>query len=172
MPGSNRWLILELNDTLESITYREIEAAILTTFGEVEYFIPIHHEQMGSYISTSVLMEGYAFVRDCTENRQNINNLRDQRVFMGALCVAGKFQTLTSDAIGSLKRKLKHSLKKRFSNGTRVRVLDGVFKKLVGEVISVEDNGKKIVVKIIMISREIIAPIPSTLLEEIKEVHG
>ena len=172
MPGSSRWLILELNDVFETITYREIEAAILTTFGEVEFFIPIYHELMGSYTSTSTLMEGYAFIKDSPENRQNIINLRDQRVFTGALCVRGKIQTLASEAIGVLKRKLKHSLKKRFVIGTRVRVLDGVFKKLVGEVIAVEENGKKIVIKIIMTSREIIAPIPSTLLEEIREIHG
>jgi len=163
-------LILELNDIFENITYREIEAAIVTTFGDVEYFIPIYHERMGSYTSTSTLMEGYAFVKDSPEVRQSIVNLREQRVFVGALCYSGKYQTLTSDTIGSLKRKLRNSLKKRFVIGTQIRVLGGVFKKMRGEVIAVEDNGKKIVVKIKMISREVIAPIPSTLLEKFKEV--
>ena len=170
MPGSNRWLILELNDVFENITYREIEAAIVTTFGNVDYFIHIYHERMGSYTSTSTLMEGYAFVKDSPEVRQSLSNLREQRIFLGALCYSGKFQTLSSDAIGSLKRKLKNSLKKKFVIGTQIRVLDGVFKKMRGEVIAVEDNGKKIVVKIKMISREVIAPIPSTLLEKIKDI--
>lgn len=50
-----------------------------------------------------------------------------------------------------------------------VKVLDGIFKNLIGEVMCVEDDGKKIMVKIKRISREIIAPIPATLLEKIKE---
>ena len=60
-------------------------------------------------------------------------------------------------------------MKKNFLNGIRVRVLGGVFKNLIGEVISTEDNGKKIMIKIKRISREIIAPVPATLLEEVTD---
>lgn len=168
MDVSNRWLILELNDSIENIDYRDIQVAIDTVFGDVDYFIPIHHERMGSYISTSVLIEGYVFVRDCLEVRQGIINLRGNKIFMGALFCSGKYQTVSSEVIKGLKKKLRNSLKKRLENGTLVLVLEGVFKDLIGEVIGVEDNGKKIMVKIKRISREIIAPIPSTLLKVIK----
>ena len=165
----NKWLILELND-IEDINYHEIESTIINIFGDnVDYFIPIHHERMGSYISTSVLMEGYVFVRDSEDVRQNLNNLQESRLFFGALFLSGKYQTVSSDVIGSLRKKLKNSLKRKFVVGMEVLVLDGVFKNLRGEVISIEDSGKKVMIKIKRLTREIIAPIPSTLLETIKD---
>ncbi len=169
MAKSNKWLILELNE-IEDINYHEIESTIINIFGDkVDYFIPIHHERMGSYISTSVLIDGYVFVRDCLEVRENLNNLQETRVFSGALFLSGKYQTVNSDEIGSLKKKLKNSLKRKFIVGMRVIVLDGVFKNLKGEVISIEDSGKKVMIKIKRLTREIIAPIPSTLLEYYKD---
>ena len=169
MALSDRWLILELNDSFEDIDYREIKGAIVTVFGdEVDYFIPIHHERMGSYTSTSVLMEGYVFIKDCLRVRQNMNNLHESKIFSGALLNSGKFQTVNSDIIKGLKRKLKNSLKKKMEIGAKVLILGGVFRNLCGEVIGIEENGKKIMVKIKRISREIIAPIPSTLLKEIR----
>lgn len=167
---SDPWLILELND-IENLTYKDIENAVITTFGdEVEYFIPIHHEAVGTYTSTSVLIEGYVFVRDGDAVRNSIFNLREHRVFSRALYCSGRFQTVPSEKILDLKKKLKHSMKRKFFVGSKVKVLEGTFKNLVGEVIGVEENGKKIVVKIKRISREMIAPIPATLLEEVEDV--
>jgi transcription antitermination factor NusG len=114
-------------------------------------------------------MEGYVFVKDCPEVRENLNNLQETRIFSGALFLSGKYQTVSSDVIGSLKKKLKNSLKRKFVIGTKVIVLGGVFKNLKGEVISIEENGKKIMIKIKRLTREIIAPIPSTLLERMKD---
>lgn len=166
---SNQWLILELNDNIENVTYREIETAILNIFGDVEYFIPIHHERMDSYISTSVLMEGYAFIRDNGDVRQTMSNLRDQRIFSGFLFYGGKFQTISMKEVNDLKRKLKRSMCKTFSDGTSIRVMGGIFKNLRGVIINSEDNGKRVIIRIKRISREIIAPIPATLLEEVTE---
>ena len=169
MAKSDRWLILELNDAFEDVDYRDIRVAILAVFGDsIDYFIPIHHERMGSYTSTSVLMEGYVFIKDCLEVRQGINNMHESKIFTGALFYSGRYQTVNTDVIKGLKRKLKNSLKKRIPNGTKVMILDGIFKNLTGEVIGLEENGKKIMVKIKRISREIIAPIPSTLLKVVK----
>lgn len=168
----SEWLIIELNDTVENITYQDIEDALLTAFGDsVEYFIPIYHEEIGSYTSTSTLMEGYAFIKDTPFIRSNILNLKDQKVFSRPLSLKGQYQTLGSRVIAGLKHKLKNTLKKRFTIGIRVKVLDGVFKNLVGEVIGIEDQGKRIMVRIKRISREIIAPIPATLLQKYDEAE-
>jgi len=166
--GSSNYLILEINDT-ESIEYRDIEAAIITMFGEVDYFIPIYHEKIGSYTSSSVLMEGYAFVKDTPAVRDCMANLRDQRVFSKVLCRGSRFETINSTVIATLKRKLKYSLKRRFTIGEKVKILDGIFKNLEGEVISIEDGGKTIMIRIKRISREMIAPVPATLLEKVDE---
>ena len=170
MAKGNRWLILELSEIIEDVNYREIESTIINIFGDkVDYFIPIHHERMGSYVSTSVLIEGYIFIRDCPEVRENLTDLQETRIFSGALYFSGKYQTVTSDIIGSMRKKLKNSLKRKFIVGMKVIVLEGVFKNLKGEVISIEDNGKKVMIRIKRLTREIIAPIPSTLLEHYKE---
>lgn len=170
MAKGNRWLILVISDGIEDINYHEIESTLFNIFGDkIDYFIPIYHERMGSYISTSVLIEGYVFVRDCPEIRQNLNIIQETRIFSGALFLSGKYQTVSSDVIGSLRKKLKNSLKRKFIVGMKVKVLEGVFKNLKGEVISIEENGKKVMIKIKRLTREIIAPIPSTLIEHYKE---
>lgn len=169
MAKTDQWLILELNDTIEDVNYQDIKGAIVTIFGaKVDFFIPIHHERMGSYTSTSVLMEGYAFIKDCLEARQGINNIHESKILSSALFYSGKYQTVKSSVISDLKRKLRNSLKKKFQIGSNVLILGGIFKNLVGVVIGIEDDGKKIMVKITRISREMIAPIPSTLLRKVE----
>lgn len=166
---TSNWLILELSDFLDDISYKDIEAAILDVFGDdVEYFIPMYYEEIGSYISTSTLMEGYAFIKDCESVREKIGNIKDNKVFSKALFKKDDYITINSRKIAGLKHKLTNSLKKKFTPKDQVKVLDGVFKKLIGEVISIEDGGKNIMIKIKRVSREIIAPVPATLLEKIK----
>lgn len=164
----SNWLIIELSDFIDNISYKDIETALLTVFGnEIEYFIPIHYEKIGSYTSTSTLIDGYVFLKNCISVQENLINLKDQKLFSKVLYEKGKFVTIDSKKIAGLKRKLKNTLKKRFIPNDKVKILDGVFKNLVGEVIGVEDQGRKIMVKIKRVSREMIAPIPSTLLEKV-----
>lgn len=170
MVGNSEWIIVELSDVVENIGYDDIKSAIIGAFGDtVEYFIPIHHEIVGSYSSTSVLMEGYAFIKDSTSVRTNILNLRDHKIFSKVLCQKGKYQTLNGHVIAGLKNKLKNSLKKKFVSGAKVRIMDGVFRNLIGEVIGIEDGGKRVIVRIKRISREIIAPVPATSLQPTQE---
>lgn len=164
---SSKWLIFELNESAGS-DYHEIAEALVNFFGDdADFFIPIHHEQMGSYVSKSVLMEGYVFVRDTPEIREVIPSIREQRVLVNPLFMGGKLQTVDSHTIGALKRKLKNSIKKKIQVGTQVEIMEGVFKKLTGEVMNVHDGGKKMTVKIHRLSREIIAPLPTTSVREV-----
>ena len=165
------WLILELNDFLDNIQYKDIECALLTTFGsEIDYFIPIYYEEIGSYTSTSTLMDGYVFVKDSPAIQKNIGNIRDHRLFSKVLCDKGHYATINSRVIAGLKHKLRNTLKKKYKTGSKVKVLDGVFKGLIGEVIGIEDDGRRIMIKINRVSREMIAPIPATLLEIVTEI--
>jgi transcription antitermination factor NusG len=165
----SEWYIIELSEYGDAATYSELIAATQSVFGkEAEYFIPIHHEQMGSYFSTNILFEGYIFVKDSEEVRKNLIYLKDCRIFNGLLKMCGKTKMLSSRAIGGLRKKLKNSLGKKYKPGVRVKINEGVFQNLEGEIQSMEDNGKVANVKIVCISREILAPIPTTCLEEIK----
>ena len=165
--ASSDWLIIELSDQAETAGYLELESALHSIFGSsVEIFIPIYHEQMGSYVSTNTLFEGYVFVKDSDGVRNNIDNIRDHRFFQRALKSSGRISTVSSREIGVLRKKLKNSLKKKLVPGSKVKVLEGIFQNLSGEVISMEDNDKIANVKICCMSREIIAPIPTTCVEE------
>jgi len=166
--AESRWIIIALSEVGDRAGYEEIENAIVCIFGEdSDYFIPIYHEKMGSYTSTSILFEGYVFVKDSFYIRENIPYVREHRIFSGALENRRKIQTVDSKTIGRLRRKLKNSTKKKIKPGSMVRVTGGIFENLVGEVVSMEDGGKKVMVKIKRLSREMIAPIPSTSMREV-----
>lgn len=162
------WLVLELNDFIDNISYKDIESAVITTFGEnIEYFIPMHFEEIGSYTSSSTLMDGYVFIKDHPNIQESLLNLKENQLFSKVLCKKGEFVRIDSRTIAGLKHKLKNTLKKKFNPGEKVKVLEGVFKDLVGEIISIEDGGRLVMVKIKRISREMIAPVPSTQIEKV-----
>ena len=168
MAESNDWYILELSEYGETIPYKEIIVSIQNIFGQdVEYFLPIYHEQMGSYESTNVLFEGYAFVKDSDDVRDNLSSLKDSRNFSGLLRSCGKVQMLSSYVIGGLRRKLKNSLNKKFQPGVKVKINEGIFQNLEGVIQTLEDDGRVANIKIVCLSREILAPIPTTCIEEI-----
>lgn len=166
--AESEWLIIELSEHADSATYPELEAAIYSVFGsDIDFFLPIYHEKLGSYVSTNTLFEGYAFVRDTADSRLRLQNIKDSRYFIGALRMGGKIRTVDSYTIGGLRKKLKNSIKKKLSVGSVVKILEGIFVNLVGEVIAIEGEGKVVSVRIKCLSREIIAPIPVTCLEEV-----
>lgn len=160
----SNWIIIEINDQIESAGYPELKAAIENTFGpDVEFFIPIHHEKMGSYISTNVLFDGYVFVKDCVKVRERLSDVRDSRYFSGVLRNSHGLEMINSHRIGWLRRKLRTSLNKmKVQPGIKVRILEGIFENLEGEVMSMEDGGKHAMIKIKCLSREILAPLPTT----------
>lgn len=165
--AENNWLIIELSEAGESASRAELESALRTLLGEtVEWFIPIHHEKMGSYISTSVLFEGYVFIRDCEDTRNCVHDIREHRMFNRILQNGGRFDVVDSHTILALRRKLKNSIKREFLIGTPVRILEGVFTDLIGVVIDNEDDGRKVVVRIKRQSREWVVPLPSTSVRE------
>jgi transcription antitermination factor NusG len=169
VPIKSEWLVIELSEKGEMATYPEIVEAILTIFGsKVDYFVPIHYEEMGSYVSTNILFEGYVFVRDSEEVRSQINNIRESRMFIGILRHCGNICTVNSKKIGILKRKLNLSLKKKFCPGKCVLITKGVFQNLEGEIISTENDGRVANVRIKCMSREILAPIPTTCIKEVE----
>lgn len=168
MNQCNQWFIVELSDMGSSAGHAEIQNAICEVFGEsVEYFIPIHHEKIGSYISTSILFDGYVFIKDCPTARIRLAEICDCKLFQKVLRNSGKIYMLNSTTIGAMKRRLKNSLRKNVRVGSHVKIVNGVFENLEGEVINIEDRGKTIVVKIERPTRVIIAPVPSTSIVEI-----
>jgi transcription antitermination factor NusG len=163
------WYIIELSEFGETATYPEIVAAIESVFGEKsEYFIPIHHEQMGSYVSTNTLFEGYVFIKDSDSVKKCLMNIKENRIFAGLLKTCGKIRMLDSYVIGGLKRKLKNSLNKKFQSGVKVKIHEGVFQNLEGEIQSMEEDGRIANIRVVCLSRVVIAPIPTTCIEEIK----
>jgi len=164
---NNNWLIIELSEAGEKASRAELESALRTLLGEnVEWFIPIHHEKMGSYVSTSVLLEGYVFIHDCDDARNCVHDIREHRMFNRILQIGSRFDVVDSNTVLALRRRLKNSIKREFLVRTQVRILEGVFKDLIGEVIDNEDDGRKVVVSVKRQSREWVVPLPSTSVRE------
>lgn len=164
--ADNQWFVIELSEQGEAAGYAELENALSETVGP-DYFIPVYHEKMGSYISTSVLFEGYVFVKDSFRTRSSFEDIRESRYFSKVLGNPGRPKTIDSRTIGILKRRLKNSTKKKIKSGIKVRILNGIFENLIGEVIGSEDNGKRVIVKINQLSRQMIAPLPATSVVEV-----
>lgn len=162
------WLVVELNDRGISAEQKEIEHAIREMLGDdAEFFIPIHREQMGSYISTSILFDGYIFVRDSPTVRDKLSDIHEYRYFSKVLSSQGKLQKVNTRAVGVLRRKLVYSTRKRLKPGIQVKIIDGVFKDMPGEVAGIEDKGSKVIVRVKTISREWMVPLPATSVLEI-----
>jgi hypothetical protein len=165
----SQWLIIELSESGETSDYNVIESAILNLFGsEVDYFIPAYHEKMGSYLSTFVLFKSYIFIKDSPHIRKCLHDIYDYRIFAGTLKSNGKIQTVGAHIVGSLKRKLQLGLKKKIKIGSRVKIMEGIFKGLEGDIMSVEEDGRQATVCIKRLSREMIAPIPVTSIMEVE----
>jgi transcription antitermination factor NusG len=162
------WLIIELSEQADQASTPELEAAIVEIFGDdIEYFIPRYHEEMGSYTSTNILFEGYIFVKDSNEVRSNISRIKESRFLQGALRSksTGRIATATANEIKGMKKKLSDSVKKKFDVGAKVKINEGIFENLHGEIVSVEEGGRIANVCIKCLSREILAPIPTTCIE-------
>ena len=169
MANFSQWLIIELSESGETSDYNVIESALLNLFGsDVDYFIPVHHEKMGSYLSTFVLFDGYVFIKDSPNIRRCLHDIYDYRIFAGALKSNGKIQTVGAHIIGSLRRKLQLGLKKKIKVGSRIKIMEGIFKGLEGDVMSVEEDGRQATICIKRLSREMIAPIPVTSIMEVE----
>lgn len=157
------WIVIELNDRGISAEQKDIEHALREMLGDdVEFFIPIYREQVGSYVSTSMLFDGYIFVRDSHSVRNRLSDIHEYRFFSKVLSSQGKIKLVDAMAVGVLKRRLVRSTRKNLKPGTKVKVLNGVFKDLPGEVAVTEDKGSKVTVRIKTISREWMVPLPAT----------
>jgi len=168
--GNSEWVIIQLNEAMENISYGDIKSAIANTFGNTaEYFIPIHHEKIGSYTSTSTLIQGYVFVKDSLDVREALSSVGDNRLFARVLMRGKRIETIPASAVASMRRRLKNSLKRKFEIGTTVRIREGALKDLTGDVVSLEEDGLTVIVKISRYSRDILAPVPATLVEEASE---
>lgn len=167
---ASEWLVLQINDSVDNPGYGDIKVAIMSVFGDkADYFIPMYHEKMGSYTSTCTLMQGYVFVKDCQSARDAIGAVHDHRMFSGVLMNGRKVQTIPASDIAQLRRKLRNSLKKKYPVGTPVRICEGPLKDLVGTTAGVEEGGLVVIVKISRHSRDILAPVPATLIERVSE---
>lgn len=165
--AQSKYVIIQLSESGEIAKQTELEKTVEELFGsDVDFFIPTRNEKMGSYTSIGILFSGYIFVKDAPYIRDKLEELRDFRFFSSVLRVGSRIETIDSNVISRMKRQLRSTMRRNLSSGTMVIVLEGIFKDLVGEVISSEDKGKQVVVRIKRLSRDIIAPLPATSVKE------
>ena len=167
MENTEKWIILQVRENCE-LNYPEIRGELLKHFSELDIFIPVYHEQVGSYVCDMTLMEGYVFVKDNNGNRRTIiEEFHPGRMF-DPLKFNEKLKTISGKDIEQFKKQIQRKLRKTIDRGTKVLVTQGIFKNLTGEVTDIEGEGTRVMVQFNQRSRQLFASIPITCVEEIQ----
>lgn len=161
--GSNNWLIVSLSeDTEMEEDYMNIDYEINTVFGvDVEYFIPIYKEKLGTKEICLVLFDGYIFVQEPRGGFKDIdfNKIRTTHV-RSPLISDGSFSYVKNKDINGFKRELKKKIKSLIPKiGSVVIPKEGTFKDLEGTVVSIDRDKMVLIVRFETSSRVVQAPV-------------
>lgn len=138
--NTEKWFSLILHDNCDLCeNYSRVQYELENIFGkDVVYFLPIYIEQVENKLVGVDLFDGYIFVKkdDCIDEDcfTGKNDFFDSVLKTGA-------SSLTNRDINTFKTKLKKKLDKRLpKKGDKVVVLEGTFKNMTGNVLSVRKD--------------------------------
>ena len=158
--SSKVWIILELYDTCQIEKQLDtIAAEIKLLFGpEVEYFIPVHVESVGERQLVASLFDGYVFVEisGVPNVYTKINNIRGSNI-AGPLKDGKKsYSTIADSEINRYREELRGRLFSWIPNiGDEVVPKIGMFRNLVGNIVSVDERNNTAKVVFSTRSREV-----------------
>jgi len=164
------WAVVELNIMGEKEEkLKLIQEDLIRILPDLDVFIPVYWNDDVQFSKKIYLVEGYVFVRNAKTDRHYF--LLEQSKYVSNVVSyktgKGKIPDFVSDIeISKLKEKLNSYLKKDFQKKDKVNILDGDYKNLIGQVISIL-NEKEVVVQILGIrSAEVIVKIQKVFLEK------
>lgn len=147
--NKEEWMCVVLKDSCDLCeNYRLIQVEVEEVFGEeARYFIPVHIERVGNKNVGVELHDGYIYVK----KSERSNNLPFNRKMECLDCILPELherKRITNRTINNLKTQLIHKLKERIPRkGDRIVAVEGTFKNLEGNVISVNENNKEATVE-------------------------
>jgi transcription antitermination factor NusG len=173
------WVALELSSRGE--TEKDINALlsiIRRTIGasnDVEIFVPIYFEDEEYFEKNVTLLSGYFFIRH--DSSLSYHKLKDSKYFDGVVCnPLTKAVEIVPDAqVQELKAKFDGLMKdaSKVRPGQTVRILDGLYKGLVGELVKVLKRDQMCIIKITSLkSRKITVSAPLMSVAVVDEGEG
>lgn len=168
-----KWVVVQLT----SLGEREknidtIARAVRRILGDgVEVFVPAVVQKVREESHTMVYMDGYVFVR--YSEGVNYLKLQETTFFKCVLCTPGgngkkTYHLLDNFVLDKMRDGVK-SLKTQTANygaNQEVRITKGTLKGLRGKVMSVYEDGKKILVHVPLASKPVLIEFPPTHLEK------
>jgi transcription antitermination factor NusG len=141
------WVALELTQRGE--TERNVgmlRELVVKNLGKpnVEVFVPIHYENEEFFERNIVLLSGYFFIKH--QDGLPYYKLKDSKFFEGVVCdpLTQTVQLVPEDQMKSLREQFDKIAKdaSQVKVGDTVRILDGLYKNLIGKVVKVvkKDN--------------------------------
>lgn len=166
-PTSNLgWVALELSSRGE--TEKDINtvlALVKKSIGsdDVEIFVPIYYEDEEYFEKNVTLLNGYFFIRH--DPTHSYHKLKESKYFEGVVChpKTREVDIIPDAQIQELKNKFDGLMKdaSRVKPGQTVRILDGLYKGLVGELVKVMKRDQMCIIKITSLkSRKITVSAP------------
>lgn len=152
-PKKEGWVALELSQRGES--ERDIgmlKDLVIKTLGKpnLEIFIPIHYEDEEFFERNIVLLNGYFFIRH--EVGLPYYKLKDSKFFDGVVAnqKTQEVQIVPEDQIKKLKdqfNQIAHEAS-QVKVGDSVRILDGLYKNLVGKITKIVKKDNMCIIKV------------------------
>lgn len=167
-----KWVVVQLT----SLGEREknidiITRAVRRLLGDIEVFVPAVIQKVREESHTMVYMDGYVFVR--FSEGVNYMKLQETTFFKCVLCTPGSngrrtYHLLDNFVLEKMRDGVK-SLKSQtadYKTDQDVRITKGTLKGLRGKVMSVYEDGKKILVHVPLASKPVLIEFPPTHLEK------
>jgi len=135
--------------------------------GAVEFFFPMVVESKDKKIQDlRVLIDGYLFVH-VVPTEVSFHAMTDTMLFEGLLCEDDRPCIIPDSEIQKLKAQVDELNIRNLATRTKVKIVDGLYKNLEGEIISIDrDKGRaKVIIK--LYSKNVEEEIPVSFLEEL-----
>lgn len=125
---------------------------LLAKHKDITVFIPKFTERDGRHEKEMMLFPGYVFV-GFTGDKPKLPSLSGHRFFEPPVSFGKRLGYVSDLEVSRMKRKLKGLKNHTLLVGKRVRIDDGIYKDLEGEVVDTEKE--KVVIEVKLVSKDI-----------------
>jgi len=158
-----KWASIPLTYLGDSSTADSLDIELKKAFkkGKPRFFIPKFTEKDVRHEKDIVLFPGYVFVNRV--DPKEFNALNDNAYFNSPIAFNRQIAFMPEVEIQKMRRKLRRLKSHDLWVGHLVRVEDGIYKNMEGEVVAVEDNDV-VMVHLVLASKEIMAKVSPSFL--------
>ncbi len=157
-----KWYIVGIKPRKEKAVFAQLERI------GVEYFYPVAKIKKGKLLKEESLFPGYMFAKFSIG--ENYNNVRFTRGIKNIVRFGNSIPFLDDDFIEVLKSKVSGVIelgKPAVSQGETIRIKEGPFRGLIGEILSVKGSDERVVLLLKSASLSSKVELPVSFVEKI-----